>query len=67
MGDQRDRAVRERITFDVPEGPQPVGDVDEAHAPCAAERHAGATCLSGQAVPERLRAGAVERAGEDDG
>ena len=55
MRDQRDRPGRQHVAFDVAGRAQPVRDVDEAHAPGAAQRHAGVDRDVAQRRPQRRR------------
>ena len=55
LGDQRDRARRKLVRLLVPDRPQPVAHVDEAHAASAAQGHPGGARRRGDPVPERDR------------
>ena len=55
LGDQRDRARRKLVRLGVPDRPQPVAHVDEAHAASAAQGHPGGARRRGDPVPERDR------------
>ena len=55
MRDQRDRAAGERVRLHVPDRPQAVGHVDEAHAARTADRHARAARRGGQPGPQGQR------------
>ena len=69
VGDEGDGPGRERVAFDVADGPEAPGHVDEPHAATAAQGHAGRPRRGGDPVADgrRRRVVGLEQAAEDDG